>query len=105
MVAILITLIPAHLLEFRYFTPGIVIAVINSPGNISICQIRKNEKIREDQKNIQEQKSEKIQYNSIILSRLSFSIFACIILNFITIYVFLFRSYTWVDGTIARFMY
>ena len=105
MVAILITLVPAHLLEFRYFTPGIVIAVINSPGKKSIFQIRKSEKNCEDQKNEGERKNEKIQYDSIILSRLSFSIFACIILNFITIYVFLFRSYTWVDGTIARFMY
>jgi hypothetical protein len=31
LVAVCITLLPAHLFEFRYFTPGAVIALINMP--------------------------------------------------------------------------
>lgn len=31
LVAVCITLLPAHLFEFRYFTPGAVIALLNMP--------------------------------------------------------------------------
>ena len=77
LVAISLTLIPAHLLEPRYFTPGIVIAILHgSPivNNTSRIQV----------------------YISILF---------CVVINVVVIYIFLYRSFTWPDKSIARFLY
>lgn len=72
LVATLTTLLPASLLELRYFTPGVLIFVLNGSLRVS--------------------------------SSLYILIGIFAITNGIMINNFLERTYTWSDGSIARFM-
>lgn len=111
-VAVLITLVPAHLLEVRYFTPAVVIALINLPaakmGNDKSGVDHDNDTnydiIEVNNHSTKIQNSEQ----SISINRRKYllvSILCCCVINIITIYVFLYRPFTWNDASIARFMY
>mmetsp|Transcript_27948 Transcript_27948/g.46954 ORF Transcript_27948/g.46954 Transcript_27948/m.46954 type:complete len:511 (-) Transcript_27948:144-1676(-) len=81
LIAAALTLIPTPLLEPRYFTPGIIIAILNSP------EILMNNP------------------SAYIRTSLLLCLAAPVFVNIVTIYVFLYRPFEWVDGSIARFMY
>ena len=72
LVAVCLSLLPASLLEFRYFTPGVMIFVLNGSMRMS-------------------------SFLYVLIG-----IFA--IINYIMITNFLERTYTWPDGSLARFM-
>lgn len=74
--AVLVTLIPAALLEFRYFTPAVIIAILNLPPLVPGDKWK-----------------------------LLMSLIICSIVSIVTIYIFIYKPYTWHDGTIARFMF
>jgi alpha-1,2-glucosyltransferase len=82
-IAVCITLVPAHLLEPRYFTPGIVIAILNSPP---ICSPTCTAKT--------------YRYAAVYLTVAAFAA-----VNVVAMYVFIYRPFVWPDGSVARFMY
>jgi len=86
------TLVTTPLLEPRYFTPGVVMLILN-------CQIEKPPKYEIDV-------SAKAAHT---LNRgfISFcvSIFACCVINVAVIYTFIQKPFTWMDGSTARFMF
>lgn len=121
--ALMITLTPVHLLEPRYFSPAIVISILNvpvlKPSIHTLYQINKNEmkegeiKLCDNRKNysnnflapysiVNNNNRNLIKINKILLI---ISIFLCIIINIVTIYVFFCKSFYWPDKSIARFMY
>ena len=77
LVAVSLTLIPAHLLEPRYFTPGIIVAILHGSPITN--------------------KTSRVQFY--------ISILFCGLINVVVIYIFLYRTFTWPDGSIARFLY
>jgi len=76
--AVVISLTPTPLLEPRYFTPAVLIAVLHSP------------KITDSVS------------NRIITMMWTLFFIIC---NLLTMYVFLYRLFRWPDGSLARFMY
>jgi hypothetical protein len=110
-VALLVTLVPAHLLELRYFTPAVIIAVINLP-EIGKGGIDDND-LSGEKRNFKVNMKNEFNDNNIIASKgieyrnycILMSICCCCVINMITIYVFLYKSFIWNDGSIARFMY
>jgi hypothetical protein len=113
-VALVVTLVPAHLLELRYFTPAIVIAVINLPEiGESINDDDLSDKKKKYDVNIKNDATFMIKVKKTFFSKgiqnrkylILISIFYCCIMNMITIYVFLQKNFTWNDATVARFMY
>lgn len=67
-------LIPAHLVEFRYYTIPFFLYSISAAGKASS-------------------------------QSMWITILAYLVVNMLTIYVFLFRDFVWPDGSIARFMW
>lgn len=105
------TLVPAHLLELRYFTPAVIIAVINLP-EIGKGGIDENDLSGEKRNFKVNMKNEFIDKSVIASTRIDYrnyyilmSIYCCCVINMITTYVFLYKSFIWDDGSIARFMY
>lgn len=72
-VAVSLVLLPAQLLEPRYYNIPLTIVLLETPRRSWIS--------------------------------LAFSIMCMLVVNAVTIYVFLYRPFTWVDGTTARFMW
>jgi hypothetical protein len=94
MIAASMTLIPAHLLELRYFTPGIIILLINhryqplsSSSDYSTDLNKKATVVKEDNRGIY----------------VMVAIF--LLIDLLLKYIFLYRSFIWVDGSTARFMF
>ena len=103
--AVVITLVPAHLLELRYFSPTVVLAIMYSPPtqpcNIMEIVMRgmSHEGIVKRLKN----KTETLKlFNH---SYLLLSICICLIIDVLVIYVFLYRPFQWVDKSVGRFMF
>ena len=103
--AVLITLVPAHLLELRYFSPAIVIAMISSPQTQapSIRELSTRDRNNEINKKRTEtdHKSSKLFNHPYLL----LSICACLVIDVLVVFVFLYRPFNWVDNTVARFMF
>lgn len=76
-----ITLLPTPLLEFRYFTPSLIILILNSPI-------------------IEEHNIKLMNKISIFIN---ISIF--LLVNILTIYIFLYKTFIWPDHSLARFMF
>jgi len=76
-VAAALTLVPTPLFEPRYWTPGVVVFLLNAPPAQSAAQ----------------------------RAALALSVCACLCANAAATYVFLHRPFTGVDGHPARFMY
>ena len=76
-VAACLTLVPAHLLEPRYFTPGVVLFLLNGPPA-----------------------SSPLKRFALFVSTL-----LCLLLSVLSIYVFVERPFVWSDGSVARFLY
>lgn len=72
--AVALTLLPTPLLEPRYFTTSVVVAVLNAPIANALKRTR---------------------YLTLLF----------IMMNIIVVYIYVFKSFTWSDGSIARFMY
>lgn len=94
-----LTLIPAHLLEFRYFTPGLVFLVLNiaftstSTGTAaSDCESTK-------------QKRNNYFGSDVSNVGLITAICLCYLTLAILSFIFLKLPFQWNDGTIARFMF
>mmetsp|Transcript_19534 Transcript_19534/g.18868 ORF Transcript_19534/g.18868 Transcript_19534/m.18868 type:complete len:540 (+) Transcript_19534:194-1813(+) len=112
-VALVVTLVPAHLLELRYFTPAIVIAVINLPEIGESIDDNDLTNKKNNHVNIKNDATSWIKVKKIFFFKgiqnrkylILMSIFYCCIINMITIHVFLYRNFTWNDATTARFMY
>jgi alpha-1,2-glucosyltransferase len=108
--ALFLTTVPAHLLEPRYFTPGVVVAILNMPPwETKNCS-------RESEGTDSSSSTSKSSGNSIwkrvkeglLYARghaIVLSIVLCLLVDTVTIYVFLYRPFTWHDGTVARFMF
>lgn len=77
MTAVCLVLAPVHLLEPRYFTVPLFVTLLE------MLPLGGGER----------------------MWLLVAQIVGFIIVNIITFYVFLYRPYTWVDGSVARFMY
>jgi hypothetical protein len=103
--AVLITLVPAHLLELRYFSPAIVIAMISTPHTQAPC-IRelftpdRNNEINEKRTETGHKSSKLFNHPSLLLS-----ICACFVIDVLVVFVFLYRPFNWVDNSLARFMF
>ena len=103
--AVVITLVPAHLLELRYFSPAVVLAIIYSPPtqpcNIMEVVMRgmSHEGIAKCSKNKKE--TLKLFNHPYLL----LSICICLIIDVLVIYIFLYRPFQWVDKSVARFMF
>jgi alpha-1,2-glucosyltransferase len=80
-IASFITLLPTPLLEFRYFTPSLIILILNSPI------------IEEHDINLRKK----------ISIFINISIF--LLINILTIYIFLYNTFIWPDQSLARFMF
>ena len=118
--ALLITLVPAHLLEFRYFTPPIVVSLLNGNfgNNVKIMKNSTGRKTKtfhvgDDVARENVRKKTRIYFPIKGLSSHYISLHAPILfiilcfcsINFITIFIFLFKPFAWNDGSLARFMY
>lgn len=73
LIAVSLVLLPAQLLEPRYFNIPLTIVLLETPRRSWVS--------------------------------LGFSIMSMLVVNAITIYIFLYRPFTWGDGTTARFMW
>lgn len=73
----MLTVVPSPLLEPRYFSIPVVIALLHAPT------------LRGD-------------YTIISLSCI---VAVFLLINVLTVYIYVERSFTWPDGSIARFMY
>lgn len=102
LVAVVLTLVPAHLLEPRYFTPAVVVALLNSPTEPDEAGTSQSSS-SVSSKN----KDTKCVPSTAggVSSSLVLSIVLCCVVDVITVYVFLYRPFTWGDGSLARFMY
>lgn len=103
--AVLITLVPAHLLELRYFSPAIVIAMISSPHtqapSIRVLLTRdRNNQITKKRTETDDKSSKLFNHPYLLLS-----ICACFAIDVLVVFVFLYRPFNWVDNTVARFMF
>ena len=85
-----ITLVPAHLLEPRYFTPAIALLLLNTPFAST---------------NMANFEPVKARITGGTTVGLWAVLVACYLVNAATLFVFLYRPFTWHDGTVARFMY
>lgn len=113
--AAVITLVPAHLFELRYFSPAVVIAVISSSpsSQCSATGFEVNEKeaavVSKSLDNVGTERGPDSEgRNSLSLFGQShFPLNVCLscLVNIVTISLFLYRPFKWSDGTIARFMY
>lgn len=103
--AVLITLVPAHLLELRYFSPAIVIAMISSPHThaLSIRKLFTRDRNHQVNKNCTEadRKTSRLFNHPYLL----LSVCACFVVDVLVVLVFLYRPFNWVDNTVARFMF
>ena len=95
LVAAILSLVPAHLFELRYFTPGIVIAMINYRFHSTV--------VNEEENNINKDKSE--NRSKVALNGLIISIALNYVMNFMIFYIFLYKPFYWPDGSMARFMF
>jgi hypothetical protein len=113
--ALVITLVPAHLLELRYFSPAVVIAVISSSpspqcGTAGVgVEVNKKE-AAVPSKGLEDlgtnDPKDRIPFQSLFdHSYLQFNACMSCLVNVVTISLFLYRPFQWNDGTTARFMY
>eukprot|EP01036_Dinobryon_divergens_P034806 gene34806-45019_t len=77
LLAVTISLAPTPLLEMRYFTPAVMLAMLNSPEITS-----------------------PFGQGAAVVETVAF-----ILINIVTFYVFVNRPFIWTDGSVARFMY
>jgi hypothetical protein len=84
LLASLLTLIPAHLFEFRYFVPGLVIIILNAP--IGFRQYTHMKRPRH-------------AYFGLIAT-----VITCYVINVLLVWVFVKKPFIWGDGSLARFM-
>ena len=103
--AVVITLVPAHLLELRYFSPAVVLAMIYSPRlqPCNIMEIVMHSMSHEGliKRLIKKKETFKLFNHSYLL----LSICTCLIIDILVIYIFLYRPFQWVDNSVARFMF
>ena len=105
LVALGLTLGFTPLLELRYFTPGIMITVLNCDWK-NESKV-KNLKIKQKVDDVNTKKEEEmIDFNMILVSilGLSISIILCMIVLYLLLFVYTKKAFTWHDGSIARFM-
>lgn len=113
--AVVITLVPAHLFELRYFSPALVIAVISSSPSPHCGAAGVEAKVKEAAvlrngptdhgSNHGSDSKDKLPCDILFsLSHLQLVCVFCIV-NVVTIGLFLHRPFKWNDGTTARFMY
>lgn len=74
-VALSLTLLPVPLLEPRYFTPAVVIAILNIPPDVQLNQF------------------------------LWLQVAGFLVVNFLTVWIFLHWTFIASDGSIGRFIY
>ena len=102
----MITLVPAHLLEFRYFSPAVVIAMIYS-SHTPACNMKKvfmDDRNHEKKQNCfeNEKKTSQLFHSH---PYLLLSLFTCFVIDVLVIFIFVYRPFNWVDNTVARFMF
>ena len=103
--AVVITLVPAHLLELRYFSPAVVLAMIYSPRT-QPCDIMEIVMRSMSHEGIMKRlTNEKESLKLFDHSHLLLSICICLIIDVFVIYIFLYRPFQWVDSSVARFMF
>lgn len=116
MTASYLTLLPSQLLEFRYFLPGFIIIVLNSPVVVRMSpddrsasasmSIHEDSRLQvsDDSDDNDEDKGIRTSNGSILLSAqlicIIFTVFDIILIS-----IFMFKPFTWPDGSIARFMF
>lgn len=86
LICVLFNLVPARLLEPRYFTPGIIIMSLNS-SNSGIYQFKK------------------IKLNNLFFTSYFILIVIFVLFNAVSIKIFVYDVFQSDDGRIARFMY
>lgn len=109
----MITLVPAHLFELRYFSPAVVIAVVSS-STPSQCDVEEEE-ITPKREGPEYHGGEHdphtkdtVQSDSLLSPchlHLYFNVCVSCLVNVVTISLFLHKPFIWNDGTTARFMY
>ncbi len=86
LICVLFNLVPARLLEPRYFTPGVIIMSLNT----SLCGIYQ---------------CKKVQFNNLCFTSYFILIMIFVLFNIVSIKIFLYNVFQSDDGRIARFMY
>lgn len=112
LIASSVSLIPTPLLELRYFTPGVMFAVLNAPvlytGEKEVQQRTYN---NYEQIHMSSNANDLLRFMTIQPPAICYAvtsaltIIGLVTLNSIAIYIYLYRSFQWPDGSIARFMY
>jgi hypothetical protein len=110
--AVVITLVPAHLFELRYFSPAVVIAVLSSSPSPQCGAAGVGVDVKEKEASVlskglgSNDPKDRIPFDSLFgQSHLQFNVPVSCLVNVVTINLFLHKPFKWNDGTTARFMY
>jgi hypothetical protein len=113
--AVVITLVPAHLFELRYFSPAVVIAVLSSSPSPQCGAASVGVDVKEKEAAVlskglvvlgSNDPKDRIPFDSLFgQSHLQFNVSVSCLVNVVTISLFLHKPFKWNDGTTARFMY
>lgn len=114
--AVCLSLIPAQLLEFRYFTPGIIVLIVNHPFYFETDDLSEKLSDRKPSEidintSIQSYNSgsdghrDKVKVGRIhIVDGIYLTAFILLMINAGLFYIFVHRPFIWADGSTARFM-